>query len=109
MKTKGSLANQNLTISNTVKMKLTVFEYYQRFFKTVLDEEEYEKCRLKVYRFLLDAAKDGSVVPLPLPNSRKLGEERVQASPDTLREDGPLYDAFRERKLLEPGIWKRPR
>ena len=101
VKTKGSLANQNLTISNTVKMKLTVFEYYQRFFKTVLDEEEYEKCRLKVYRFLLDAAKDGSVVPLPLPNSRKLGEERVQASPDTLREDGPLYDAFRERKLLE--------
>ena len=65
VKTKGSLANQNLTISNTVKMKLTVFEYYQRFFKTVLDEEEYEKCRLKVYRFLLDAAKDGSVVPLP--------------------------------------------
>ena len=101
VKTKGSLANQNLTISNTVKMKLTVFEYYQRFFKTVLDEEEYEKCRLKVYRFLLDAAKDGSVVPLPLPNSRKLGEERVQASPDTLREDGLLYDAFRERKLLE--------
>ena len=46
-------------------MKLTVFEYYQQFFKTVLDEEEYERCRLKVYRFLVDAAGDGAVSPLP--------------------------------------------
>ena len=52
VKTKGSLASQSLTISQTVKMKLTVFECYHRFFKTVLDEDEYEKCRLKVYRFL---------------------------------------------------------
>ena len=101
VKTKGSLANQSMTISKTVKMKLTVFEYYQRFFKTVLDEDEYEKSRLKVYRFLLDAAGDGSV-PLPmLPNSRKLGNERMQVSPNVLNGEGVLYDAFRERKLLE--------
>ena len=36
VKTKGSLANQSLTISKTVKMKLMVFEYYQQFFKTVI-------------------------------------------------------------------------
>ena len=101
VKTKGSLANQSLTISKTVKMKLMVFEYYQRFFKTVLDEEEYEKSRLKVYRFLLDAAGDGSVPPPILPNSRKLGNERMQVSPDVLGGEGVLYDAFRERKLLE--------
>lgn len=101
VKTKGSLANQSLTISKTVKMKLTVFEYYQRFFKSVLDEEEYEKSRLKVYRFLLDAAGDGSVPPSLLPNSRKLGAERMQVSPDVLSGEGVLYDAFRERKLLE--------
>lgn len=99
VKTKGSLANQSLTIGKTVKMKLTVFEYYQRFFKTVLDEDEYEKSRLKVYRFLLDAASDGSVPPLP--GTRRLGNERVQASPQALRGEGALYDAFRERKLLE--------
>ena len=52
VKTKGSLATQSLTIPKTIKMKLTVFEYYNRFFKTVLDEEEYEKSRLKVYKFL---------------------------------------------------------
>ena len=101
VKTKGSLANQSLTISKTVKMKLMVFEYYQRFFKTVLDEDEYEKSRLKVYRFLLDAAGDGSVPPPILPNSRKLGNERMQVSPDVLSGEGVLYDAFRERKLLE--------
>ena len=101
VKTKGSLANQSLTISKTVKMKLMVFEYYQRFFKTVLDEEEYEKSRLKVYRFLLDAAGDGSVPPPILPNSRKLGNERIQVSLDVLSGEGVLYDAFRERKLLE--------
>ena len=102
VKRKGSLVTtQGTSLTKTIQMKLGVFEYYHNFYKHVWDEEEYEKCRLKVYRFLLDAAKDGSVVPLPLPNSRKLGEERVQASPDTLREDGPLYDAFRERKLLE--------
>ena len=101
VKTKGSLANQSLTISKTVKMKLTVFEYYHRFFKSVLDEEEYEKSRLKVYRFLLDAAGDGSVPPPILPNSRKLGNERIQVSPDVLGGEGVLYDAFRERKLLE--------
>jgi glycosyltransferase involved in cell wall biosynthesis len=101
VKTKGSLANQNLSITNTVKMKLTVFEYYHRFFKTVLDEEEYEKSRLKVYRFLLDAAGDGAVPPAILPGSQKLGEERTHASPEVLGGAGALSDAFRDRKLLE--------
>lgn len=99
VKTKGSLASQGLSIPKTVKMKLTVFEYYHRFFKTVLDEEEYERSRLKVYRFLVDAAGDG-VVP-PLPSSRRLGSERVQVSPAGLVSQGCLGDAFRNRKLLE--------
>ena len=101
VKTKGSLVSQSMSISRVVKMKLTVFEYYHRFFKTVLDEEEYEKSRLKVYRFLLDAAGDGSVPPAVHPNSRKLGDERMQVSPYILEGEGVLYDAFRERKLLD--------
>ena len=101
VKTKGSLASQSLSISKTVKMKLTVFEEYHKFFKAVLDDEEYEKCRLKVYRFLLDAAGDGSVPPAVLPNSRKLGDERMQVCPHVLDGEGVLYDAFRERKLLD--------
>ena len=50
---------------------------------------------------MLDAAGDGSVPPPLLPNSRRLGDERMQVSPSILSGEGVLYDAFRERKLLE--------
>ena len=43
VKPRGPWPPRVLPIPKTIKMKLTVFEYYNRFFKTVLDEEEYEK------------------------------------------------------------------
>lgn len=101
VKTKGSLASQSLSITKTVRMKLTVFEYYHQFFKTVLDEEEYEKSRLKVYRFLVDAAGDGGVPPTILPGATKLGTERLQVCPELLEGRSLLHDAFRQRKLLD--------
>ncbi len=97
VKTKGSLCTQGISISKTIQMKLTVFEYYNQFYKTVLDEEEYEKQRLKIYRFLIDAAEDGTVPPV----SKRLGNERVRVSPDALEGQGFLFDTFRERKLLD--------
>ena len=101
VKTMGSLANQSLTIAKTVKTKLMLFEYYQQFFKTVLDEEEYQRCRPKVYRFLVDAAGDGAVPPAVLPNSKKLGNERSRVATELLDGSGPLHNAYRDRKLLE--------
>ena len=80
VKTKGSLASQGMNITKTIKMKLMVFEYYNNFYKHVLDEEDYEKNRLQVYHFLIDAAKDGAVPPSIMPNSQKLGEERSRIS-----------------------------
>ena len=82
-------------------MKLMLFEYYNQFYKSVLDEDEYEKSRLKVYRFLVDAAGDGAVPPTILPGSKKLGDERVSICPEALSGEGVLADSFRERKLLE--------
>lgn len=99
VKTKGSLVSQAMSISKTVRMKLTVFDYYNQFYKSVLDEEEYEKCRLKVYRFLFDAAQDGAA--LPLPGSIRLGSERTRIHAGALSGQGPLYDMLRERKLLD--------
>ena len=99
VRTKGSLASQALSISKTVRMKLTVFEYYNQFYKAVLDEEEYEKSRLKVYRFLFDAAQDGAA--LPLPGSTRLGEERTHVHAGALEGRGLFYDLFREKKLLD--------
>lgn len=101
VKTKGSLASQSLSISQAVKMKRLVFTDYHRFYKSVLDEAEYEKCRLKVYGFLLEAAGDGSVPPAILPSSYRLGDERMRVAPRVLDGEGALYGLFLEQKLLD--------
>ena len=100
VKTKGSLANQSMTISRTVKTKLTLFEYYNQFYKRVLDPAEYEKNRLKVYRFLFDAAQDGAVPPPIMPGSRRLGDERVSVSFGAASGSGVLQDGYLDRKLM---------
>ena len=101
VKTKGSLASQGMNITKTIKMKLMVFEYYNNFYKHVLDEEDYEKNRLQVYHFLIDAAKDGAVPPSIMPNSQKLGEERSRISEAALCGEGFLMDEYHNRKLLD--------
>ena len=100
VKTKGSLASQGLSLTKTIKMKSMVFSYYHDFYKSVLTEEDYEKNRLSVYRFLVDAAGDG-IVPLSIfPGSRKLGDERSTVNREALESEGILMDAYRDRKLL---------
>lgn len=101
VKTKGSLASQGMNISKTIKMKLMVFEYYNDFYKHVLDEDDYEKNRLQVYRFLLDAAGDGAVPPAILSGTKKLGEERISLSQALVEGDGILMDIYRSRKLMD--------
>ena len=101
VKTKGSLASQGMSIRKTIKMKLMVFEYYNNFYKHVLDEEDYEKNRLQVYRFLVDAAGDGAVPPSFFSGSKKLGEERNSVSQEVVAGEGILMDDYRDRKLLD--------
>lgn len=101
VKRKGSLVSQGTSLAKTIQMKLSVFEYYHNFYKHVLDEEEYEKNRLQVYRFLVDAAGDGMVgIPL-LPGTKKLGDERTGVSVAALAGEGMLSDQYRERKLMQ--------
>ena len=102
VKTKGSLVSQSMNISKTVRMKLMVFEYYNNFYKEVLTEEDYEQNRLSVYRYLIDAASDGFVMPSSiLPGTKKLGKERMNARPELIEKDGLLMDFYRSRKLLD--------
>ena len=98
---KGSLVSQGASITNTVKMKLTVFEYYNNFYKHVLDEKDYEKNRLQVYRFLVDSAGDGVVLPAIFPGSVKLGDERTSVCEEAIAGEGIFMDEYRRRKLLE--------
>ena len=101
VKRKGSLVSQGNSIAKTIQMKLTVFEYYHSFYKEVLDEEEYEKKRLQVYRFLVDAAGDGTVGIPFLPGTKRLGDERSGVSAEAIAGEGLLSEIYRERKLLE--------
>ena len=101
LKRKGSLVSQGASISKTIKMKRMVFEYYNNFYKHILDEDDYEKNRFQVYRFLIDAASDGIVPPTILLGSKKLGNERTSFNPEAIARDGILMDAYRDRKLLD--------
>lgn len=101
VKRKGSLVNQNFRISQTIQMKLSVFEYYNQFYKNIYDEKDYEKNRLQVYRFLIDSAGDGIVAPPIMPKVKKLGQERQNIHSEFLSKEGILMDHYRNRKLLE--------
>ena len=101
VKTKGSLVSQGTSLFTTIQMKATVFEYYNRLYKDIFDEEEYQKYRRKVYRFLLDGATDGLVMPAIIPSVQRLGKERVTIEAKMLDEVGIMADSYREWKLLE--------
>lgn len=99
VKTKNSLTAQTALV-NTLRIKRLAFARYNRFYKSVMDEEEYEKNRLKVYRFFLAGASDGSVPPV----SQRLGQERVRLNPAFAQRSGPLWDAYRDRKLVQRSL-----
>lgn len=101
VKTRHSLSTQGISLTKTIKMKTMVFEYYKKFYKEVFDEKDYEKSKLQVYRFFLDAANDGIVPPAVLPSGIRLGEERMQINPKVLENETVLLDAYLERKCLE--------
>lgn len=101
VKTKGSLVSQGISMKKTIEMKRTVFAHYNDFYKDVFDDADYEKRRGQVYRFLFDAANDGTVAPVGLPGNYRLGDERTQVSEGVQAGEGIFFDIYRERKLLE--------
>ena len=101
VKTEGSLVTQNVSLAKTVKMKLMVFEYYNEFYKNVYEEEDYEKKKLQIYRYLIDSAGDGIVPPAILPGAKKLGSERIPVDAAAVGNDGFFMEEYRGRKLLD--------
>ena len=101
LKTEGSLVAQSKSISKVVQTKLQIFEFYNEFYKSVYDEKEYSKKRLGVYKYLIDMAGDGMIMPRPFTNSSKLGEERVPVANLTISEKNYLTGHYRNSKLLE--------
>ncbi len=101
VKRKGSLVSQGMSISNTMRMKINIFDYYNEFYKDIYDHEDYADIRLQVYRFLWTAAKDGMVPPAPLPGGRKLGAERKSIVREQVEGDGSIMSLYRFRQLLD--------
>lgn len=101
VKTKGSLVSQGMSMKKTIQMKRTVFAYYNDFYKDVFTETDYEKRRIQIYRFLIEAAGDGDVALSILPGNYKLGEERTSVSEGVQDGEGFFFDIYRERKLQE--------
>lgn len=101
VKTEGSLVSQGMSISRTIKMKISVFEYYNAFYKHVYEEEDYEKRRLSVYRFFFDTATDGFIRPVFWGRSKKLGEERSSLYVCENLPDNVFTVHYQQRKLLE--------
>ncbi len=101
VKTKGSLVSQGISMKKMIQMKRTVFAHYNDFYKDVFDDTDYEKRKGQVYRFLFDAASDGSVSPLGIPGNYRLGNERTNVSEGVQEGEGIFFNIFRERKLQE--------
>ncbi len=101
MKRKDSLVSQGASISNTVRMKSTVFDYYNAFYRDVY-EEDYDEVKQKVRMFLISTAMDGLVMPTVVPGSTRLGKERVKLAGQSVSDTrGVLADFYYLRKLLE--------
>lgn len=100
-KRKGSLVSQEFSISNTIKTKLNVFDYYNQFYKDTYKEEDYENIRLHVYSFFFASAKDNTLPPIPMKGVQKLGKERSKVIEEAIRLDGIAGELYRMRKLFE--------
>ncbi len=101
LKRKGSLVSQGMSISNTVRMKINIFEYYNGFYKDVYDQEDYADIRFQVYSFFFAAAKDGGVPWALLPGSKKLGEERKKICREEIEGGGAAIRKHRMNRIFE--------
>lgn len=100
VKTEGSLVNQNISISSTVRMKLSMIEYYNQFYRDILPESEYQLRMPAIYAFLFSAAGDGSAYPFD-PSTKKLGTERINAALREDAEQNPYTRLYYEQKRLD--------
>ena len=100
VKTDGSLVNHAMKLSEAVRVKRYVFDYYTEFFRQVYDEDTFARKRASIYRYLVAWASDGSANPA-LPSTKRLGEERLPLIvPDGMR-DNPFIAAHQASRILD--------
>ncbi len=96
--TKGSLVDQNLNLSATVKMKQSVIGYYNEFYRKTFSPADYQERLPVIYSYLLAVSHDSLSLPF-LPGTKKLsaetGGELLRASIG-----GELETAYLESRML---------
>ena len=80
VKTDGSLVAQNMNLEKLLAMKTSVYQYYDDFFRNVLDEETYRRERVDIASFLIRAASDEFTLPM-VPGTKKVEELSVEVKP----------------------------
>ncbi len=99
--TKGSLVDQSLNLSSTIKMKKSVIGYYNEFFRKTFDAPAYQERLPVIYSYLLAVSHDSLALPFT-PGTRKLKEDTVLSA--FAGEDSanlPRRSAVLEDRLLE--------
>ena len=69
--TKGSLVDQSLNLSSTIKMKKSVIGYYNEFFRKTFDAPSYQERLPVIYGYLMAVSHDSLALPFT-PGTRKL-------------------------------------
>ncbi len=99
--TRGSLVDQSLNLSSTIKMKKSVIGYYNEFFKKTFDAPAYQERLPVIYGYLLAVSHDSLALPF-IPGTRKLNEGEALSALSGERGTGfPMRSAILEARLLE--------
>ena len=99
--TKGSLVDQSLNLSSTIRMKRSVIGYYNEFFRKTFDAPAYQERLPVIYSYLLAVSHDSLALPFA-PGTRKIKEDAALSA--FAGEDSagiPQRSAVLEDRLLE--------
>ena len=98
--TKGSLVDQSLNLSSTIKMKKSVIGYYNEFFKKSFDAPAYQERLPAIYGYLLAVSHDSLALPFT-PGTRKLhaGADLFALSEESFTAL-PMRSAILETRLI---------
>lgn len=96
VKTDGSLVAQNMNLEKLLAMKTSVYQYYDEFFRNVLDEETYRRERMEIASFLIRAASDDLTLPMA-PGTKKVDQLSFAVKP---LKGETITNVFRYSKML---------
>lgn len=101
VKREGSLVSKSInSLTNIVRMKLSVLEYYNDFYKKIYADENSIKRKVNVYKFIFDYSKDDFALPF-LPGTKKVGKEDLPVYVNDYAKDNLFLNFYYMNKVLD--------